>query len=405
MLAALEAERAEYVVIGGLAAALAGAAHVTFDLDITPNRSVENLERVAAALRRMNARLVDVPDEVAATFKLDGVTLANGSVWTFITDHGRIDVTLDPSGTQGYRDLRRGARPARFDDVTIFVASLADVIRSKQAADRPRDRAVLPHLRRVLNQQPVARGLTVLPTDVFLVSYPRSGSTWLRFLLANALRPERRVTFADVGDVVPDIYDETDRALRRRPEPRVLKSHEPYDERYRRVLYAVRDPADVAVSYYHYLIKMRTIPPRYDVARFVDSFVRGRLDDFGTWGEHVTGWLDAREGDGGFVLLRYEDMLRAPREALDAALDLLGVEVDDATRAQAVARSEAGELRRLERETATTLPTFRGSGLEDPFIRKARAGTAVEELTPELRAQIADAWPEAAARVGYGDSR
>src|SRR5919109_404146 len=249
MPAALEAERAEYVVIGGLAAALAGAAHVTFDLDITPNRSVENLERVAAAFRRMNAR---------------------------------------------------------FDDVTIFVASLADVIRSKQAADRPRDRAVLPHLRRVLNQQPVARGLTVLPTDVFLVSYPRSGSTWLRFLLANALRPERR------GDLA---------------------------------------------------------------------------------------------GVGGFVLLRYEDMLRAPREALDAALDLLGVEVDDATRAQAVARSEAGELRRLERETATTLPTFRGSGLEDPFIRKARAGTAVEELTPELRAQIADAWPEAAARVGYGDSR
>src|SRR5438270_613556 len=109
--------------------------------------------------------------------------------------------------------------------------------------------------------RPAARGLTVLPTDVLLVSYPRSGNTWLRFLLANALRPAQVATFADVGAVVPDIYDEPDRDLLRRPVPRVLKSHEPFDERYRRVLYLVRHPADVAVSYYHYLIKMRQLPP------------------------------------------------------------------------------------------------------------------------------------------------
>src|SRR5437588_13041373 len=89
---------------------------------------------------------------------------------------------------------------------------------------------------------PAARGLTVLPTDVFLVSYPRSGNTWLRFLLANALRPAQVATFADVGAVVPDIYDGPDRDLLRRPAPRVLKSHEPFDERYRRVLYLVRHP-------------------------------------------------------------------------------------------------------------------------------------------------------------------
>jgi hypothetical protein len=252
---------------------------------------------------------------------------------------------------------------------------------------------------------PAAGKLTVLPTDVFVVSYPRSGNTWLRFLLANALRPERQATFADMGEVVPDIYDETDRALLRRPQPRVLKSHEPYDERYRGVLYAVRDPADVAVSYYHYLIKMRTIPPGYELARFVDSFVRGRLDDFGTWGEHVSGWLDARGGDDDFVLLRYEDMLERPEEALAATLRLVGADVDEPTRAQAVAWSHADELRRLERETATALPTFRGSRLEDPFIRKARAGAAAEELPPALLAQIAEAWPEAAARVGYTGSR
>lgn len=153
MLAALEAAKVRYVVIGGTAAAIRGATHVTFDLDVTPERSRENLERLAAALRTLNARLAEVPPDVSASFQLDGSSLGNGSIWTFETDHGRLDVTFEPSGTQGYRDLRRDADETEIDGMRIVVASLADVIRSKEAADRPRDRAVLPDLRRTLELQ------------------------------------------------------------------------------------------------------------------------------------------------------------------------------------------------------------------------------------------------------------
>jgi sulfotransferase family protein len=246
-----------------------------------------------------------------------------------------------------------------------------------------------------------ARSLTVLPSDVFLVSYPRSGNTWLRFLVANALRPDARATFPTFGEVVPDIYDEPDSALLRWPPPRVLKSHEPFDGRYRRVLYLVRHPADVAVSYHHYLIKMRVFPPGHEIASFVDGFLGGKLDDFGTWGDHVRGWLDARDGLERFVLLRYEDLRAAPGEALRAMLDLIGADVDDETIAAAVQRSGADELRRIERETAALLPTLGSSRLEDPFIRKARPGAGAEELPPELFEQIMGAWAEEAARVGY----
>ncbi len=150
MLESLHAEGVDYVVIGGTAAAIGGATHVTFDLDITPDRSRDNLDRLATALRRISARLVAVPDEVAAAFQLDGPTLGNGSVWNFETDHGRLDVAFEPSGTQGYKDLRRGANETEIDGMRILVASLEDVIRSKEAADRERDRAVLPDLRRTL---------------------------------------------------------------------------------------------------------------------------------------------------------------------------------------------------------------------------------------------------------------
>jgi hypothetical protein len=243
---------------------------------------------------------------------------------------------------------------------------------------------------------PAARGLTVLPDDVFLVSYPRSGNIWLRFLLANVLDPHEQATFATVGNVVPDIYDVTDRDLLRRRRPRILKSHEPFDPRYPRVVYLVRNPADVGLSYYHYLIKMRVLEPGYELEAFVDRFVAGSLDEFGALGDHVEGWL---AGSG--LVLRYEDVLRDPGEALAKILGLLGAAADEAKIATAVERSSADELRRLERETGTTSSTLRASRLDRPFIRTARAGAAADELPAELVSRILEAWPRTAARLGY----
>lgn len=152
MLAALEAERVRYVVIGGTAAVIRGAPYATFDLDITPARDVRNLERLATALRNIGAEVYGITEEVAVSFRLDGKTLANGSSWKFVTPHGEVDITLDPDGTQGYEDLVRDAATARVAGLEVPVASLADVVRSKEAAGRDKDRIQLPLLRRVLEQ-------------------------------------------------------------------------------------------------------------------------------------------------------------------------------------------------------------------------------------------------------------
>jgi hypothetical protein len=150
MLEALQAEGARYIVIGGTAAAIGGVSHATFDLDITPDRERANLDRVAAALLRLHAKVYGVPDEALGAFRLDGRTLSAGSSWKFITDHGELDVVLDPDGTKGFEDLVRRARPTLVHGMVILVASLEDVIRSKEAANRPRDRAVLEEFRHAL---------------------------------------------------------------------------------------------------------------------------------------------------------------------------------------------------------------------------------------------------------------
>jgi len=153
ILEVLERHRVLYVVIGGLAAELRGAPYVTRDVDVTPARTRENFVRLAAALRELEAKLrvpdMDEPLEVP----LDERSFEQGTTWTYVTKHGYLDVALLPDGTRGYDDLRRSAtREQLTDTVTISVAALADVIRSKEAAGREKDRAVLPVLRQVLER-------------------------------------------------------------------------------------------------------------------------------------------------------------------------------------------------------------------------------------------------------------
>src|SRR5215831_8538045 len=81
-------------------------------------------------------------------------------------------------------------------------------------------------LRILSGRQMAGRGLTVFPDDIYLVSYPRSGNTWTRFLVGNLLNPDQPVTFANIEGRIPEIYFGPDRILRHLPRPRVLKSHE-----------------------------------------------------------------------------------------------------------------------------------------------------------------------------------
>ena len=117
------------------------------------------------------------------------------------------------------------------------------------------------YLQTVLQRKPAGHGLTVFPEDIFLTGYFRSGSTWCRFLFGNYICQDKEVTFANLNDLVPSIYVHPDRILRRLP--RVIKSHESFDPRYPRTVYIVRDPRDVAVSFYYYNLKVRVLEDGY----------------------------------------------------------------------------------------------------------------------------------------------
>jgi len=155
MLRVLDAHRVEFLVVGGIAARLRGAPLLTQDVDITPAPDRANLERLAGALKDLDARLRTPTEPDGIPFPFDPGLLENATVWTLITKHGDLDLVVSPAGTGGYRDLIRDAdelKVAIEPDLSVHVASLADVIRSKEAAGREKDRAALPLLRRTLEE-------------------------------------------------------------------------------------------------------------------------------------------------------------------------------------------------------------------------------------------------------------
>jgi hypothetical protein len=145
--ATLIEENVEFVVLGGFAAIVRGSSLPTQDVDIIPSRDRDNLDRLGRALTRMNAKIRASGDAVAT--KIDGAFLANmPHMLNLVTDFGEMDLTFTPAGSIGDFDgWRRGATPEEIEDgLTVYVASLDDIIDSKRSANRPKDQMALPYL-------------------------------------------------------------------------------------------------------------------------------------------------------------------------------------------------------------------------------------------------------------------
>jgi sulfotransferase family protein len=245
------------------------------------------------------------------------------------------------------------------------------------------------------------RDLVIFPDDVFLVSYPKSGNTWSRFLVANLTHPEHPADFATLHKLVPDPFGSYKRVFDRMPRPRVIKSHECFDPQYPRVIYIVRDPRDVAVSQYHFHRKCRLIEDSCPMETYLPRFLAGEVCRHGSWGENVASWLATRRPGHRFLLLRYEDMVADTATELARIASFLGIAATPQLILQAVERSSADRMRNLEK-AQSHLSTLTKDGRQDlPFVRAASSGGWKSALSPEAVSQIENAWGYLMHRLGY----
>lgn len=157
ILQVLEAHNVRYVIVGGLAAAIHGSSSVTFDVDIVPDRGYDNLTRLSDALTVLGARVRAEGVPAGVPFAHDADSLGRVETWNLTTNAGDLDISFTPAGTRGYADLKKDALRLVIMDISTTVSSLADVIRSKEAAGRNRDRLTLPELRELLDRTDTSR--------------------------------------------------------------------------------------------------------------------------------------------------------------------------------------------------------------------------------------------------------
>ena len=254
--------------------------------------------------------------------------------------------------------------------------------------------------KRVLGRTSPGRNFEVFPDDVFIVSFPKSGNTWTRFLIANLLHPEEPVTFSNIDRLVPESEGLTRNELKRVPRPRIMKSHQYFDPRFRKVIYIVRDPRDVVVSQFHFYRKRRRITDDYPIEQFVTRFVSGDTSDYGSWGDNVASWLATRQNSPNFLLMRYEDMVANTTDSLMQVASFLGVNTTPELLAQAIERSSVDEMRKLEGKNATASVT-RNTRQDIPFVRAAVSGGWKSSLPESSVLALETAWAPLMKWLGY----
>ena len=189
------------------------------------------------------------------------------------------------------------------------------------------------------------RGLR--PGDVFLASYPRSGNTWLRFILASLLG-KVDPSFEYVNQNVPYI-GRHGQAAPLVGSARLIKTHETYSKRYRRSIYLVRDPRSVVLSEHNFQTMHGYVGPQFD--RFFGLFTRGAVHGLGSWGDHVQSWRRPVEQSRA-LLVRFEDLRANPSATVRCVVDFLGVEASADEIDLAISRNTLDRMRAKEDQSS-----------------------------------------------------
>ncbi len=213
--------------------------------------------------------------------------------------------------------------------------------------------------------------LNIRPEDVFLISYPRSGNTWVRFMLANLLKPDSEtIDFHNIHDYIPEEGRNND-IINTLSSPRIIKTHSTYKANYSRVIYLVRDGRDVYVSYYHY--RLKKLPEGCSFSEFL------RMEDHSPslWGDHVESWLNHQEQLSGILIVHYENLLSNPNAELKRMVDFIGIQATEEEIIQAVHASRFDNMRKID-QTKGRKYNLTGT---DEFIRKGIKGDWQEQFT------------------------
>lgn len=256
-------------------------------------------------------------------------------------------------------------------------------------------------VKKLIKDQGSGRNISVFDDDIFIVSYPRSGNTWLRFIIGNMIYKQDTISFSNLENVIPDIYVHKEKELVKIQRPRILKSHEYFDPRYKKVLYIVRDPRDVLLSYYYFKLKIKKIQEDKDLRDFSEDFVKGILDSFGNWSEHIGSWYGAREKCKNFMIVKYEDLIADMESEIKKISEFFNIHLSDTELKKVIMYSSPKYMKLSEEKDGKLWKPMKYAREDIKFIRNASAGSWKKELPQDIRDTIEVAFGDKMQMFGY----
>jgi hypothetical protein len=253
------------------------------------------------------------------------------------------------------------------------------------------------------------RHLGLKPQDIFQASFPRSGSTWLRFMLFQIMTGAEP-GFHSIDTTIPEIEHHRSVPPFLPGGGRLIKTHEQYRDDYTRAVFLVRDGRDVFLSNFARATQVGLAPliSKGDIDSFLEAYLKGYALQQGSWQEHTRTWLDSPLAkNGNLLVVRYEDLRKEPEQVLGQLLQFLGITPNYPVIRKAIHDNSLQQMREKEDrarkagETGNLLSSHKTVGEEGRFVRKGSVGGWRGKLN-EAQLKLVDQYAgDVLARLGY----
>lgn len=244
-------------------------------------------------------------------------------------------------------------------------------------------------------RQKVERTFAYRPNDVVLASYPKSGSSWVRFILANLLTQSGEVDFLSTQLLVPELSKQSLKHgidFESLPSPRILRTHALRFPESPRAVYLLRDGRDVMVSYYFHYKKFHEFAGTF--LDFLESDIR-RAE----WEEHVESWLfqDGRSED--VCVCRYEDLIADAFSEMKKMAEFIGLQFSDEQLRRAIEQSSIEKMRAVEQAKGLGISATGDTSIA--FVRKGGSGNWREHFGDAEKKIFKQRYGETLIKAGY----